>query len=134
MKTTLLAAAAVLSIGTASTGFARHVEQRPSAVPMPPEKPLMLADSTIITTGGPRVVAVRLSDEDRVYAKKYITDRKYQNLEDDHHYVIGDEAPAAGTYYRIEGRPAFDAYRYAELNGHIVLIDADTHRIVEILN
>jgi len=164
MKASLFAAVAALSIAGVTAGHADTSvgRTRHALVPMPPQKPLMLAENGAgsgaaagaatgavggAVVGGPIGAAAGaaagavggaivggLSDDDRHYVHTYVEERHRPDVRYDRQVVVGEELPDRIEVYRFEDRPSMRRYRYAELNGHTVLINADTRRIVDILD
>ena len=134
---TLLATTLLLSVAGTSVGLAKRLDTR--SVPMPPEKPLILAENAPNAPApvqvALQVVSSGISDEDRLYVRRYITtSRNDQNFVEDQRYNVGDETPSGLQYQRIEGRPSVERFRYAQINGRLLLIEPETRRVVEILN
>ncbi|MBY0613807.1 MAG: DUF1236 domain-containing protein [Beijerinckiaceae bacterium] len=125
MKT--LIAASVLSLGlvAGSAAFAT-----PAHVPLPPEKPITLAQNDV-TSGG---ITRQITNEDRAYLRRYRTERNIPSVTYDRHIVIGDELPGSVTYYQVEGRPSVSNYRYTVINGRTVLVEPTSHRVVEVID
>ncbi len=74
-----------------------------------------------------------VSNEDRIYVRRYSEERRYPSVKYDRDLAVGGELPADMTYYDFEGRPSIARYRYARINDRTVLVDPQTHRIVEII-
>lgn len=160
MRAYLVASVAVLSIGYAGASLAKPVYQ--NSVPFPPEKPIMLAENGAghgaaagaatgavggAVVGGPIGAAAGaaagavggaivggLSDDDRHYVETYTERRHRPDVTYDRKVVVGEDLPDRIEVYRFEDRPSLARYRYAELNGHTVLVDSDTRRIVDVLD
>lgn len=118
------------SIVTASLAFGSAAFAKPAHVPLPPEKPLILAQNNI-TSGG---ITRELSNDDRVYVRRYRDQQNVPSVTYDRQVIIGDELPGTMTYYPVEGRPSVSNYRYTVINGRTVLVDRDTRRVVEVID
>lgn len=73
-----------------------------------------------------------ITPEDRVYARQYVTREKRQTVRIDGRVAVGSELPSNVTYYRVQGNPRLESYRYAYVNDTYVLVDA-SGRVVEII-
>lgn len=125
MKT--LISASILSLGlvAGSAAFAT-----PAHVPLPPEKPITLAQNDV-TSGG---ITRELTKDDRVYLRRYREERNVPSITYDRQIVVGEELPGSFTYYQVEGRPSVSNYRYTVINGRTVLVEPTSHRIVEVID
>ena len=49
--------------------------------------------------------------------------------------VVGRELPASGVdYYEVPAEYKVQKYRYSVINGHTVLVDPSTRRVVEVID
>jgi hypothetical protein len=76
-----------------------------------------------------------IADDRRAGFNTYVVREKRDSYKYDHDVVIGAELPSTGvTYYEVPAEYGVKNYRYSVVNGHTVLVDPSTHRIVQIVD
>ncbi len=75
-----------------------------------------------------------LSNDDRVYAKRYVTEHREPSVRYENELRVGETLPGTVTYYEIQGRPALSGYRYTVVNDRAVLVEPKTRKIVEVID
>ncbi len=79
-------------------------------------------------------VVSAMSNDDRTYTRHYVVEHREPSVRYERDVAVGGELPSDMQYYQIEGRPSVQHYRYAVVNDHTVLVDPQTHRIVDVLD
>jgi hypothetical protein len=74
-----------------------------------------------------------LSDPDREYVYAYVRRNRLEPERVQGDVAVGVTLPGAIHLHAIEGRPAAAAYSYAYLNGHPVLIETRSRKVVQII-
>jgi Protein of unknown function (DUF1236) len=76
-----------------------------------------------------------LGVDDRPRFHTYVVERHIPSYEYRDDLRVGAELPGAGvTYYEAPPEYRLRDYRYTVVNGHTVLVDPSTHRIVDIVD
>ncbi|MDE2579057.1 MAG: DUF1236 domain-containing protein [Hyphomicrobiales bacterium] len=76
-----------------------------------------------------------IADADRPRFRTYVVERKYPSYKYDGDFRAGVILPEAGvTYYDVPEEYHVKKYRYTIVNGHAVLVDPATRRIVQIID
>ena len=74
-------------------------------------------------------------EADRPRFRTYVQERKVRPYTWDGEVVVGGTLPGAGTeYYEVPPEYKVANYRYTVVNGHTVLVDPKTHKIVEVID
>ena len=75
------------------------------------------------------------ADADRPRFRTYVQERKVKAYTVDGDIVVGRELPASGVeYYEVPAEYKVQKYRYSVINGHTVLVDPSTRRVVEVID
>ncbi|NJO53947.1 MAG: DUF1236 domain-containing protein [Bacteroidales bacterium] len=75
-----------------------------------------------------------LSDETRPRFHQYVERKKHRSYTYDGDVVVGSELPSSGvTYYDVPSEYGVKSYRYTVVNNRTVLVDPNSHRIVQIV-
>lgn len=64
-----------------------------------------------------------LSDEDRMYARRYVVEHHVAPVTVKERVVVGQPLPGSVETYTIEGNPHLAGYRYAYINNDYYLVD-----------
>jgi hypothetical protein len=76
-----------------------------------------------------------ISDETRPRFRTYVVEQKRPSYAYSSQVVVGAELPSSGvTYYEAPAEYGVKNYRYTVVNNRTVLVDPNTHRIVQIVD
>ena len=75
-----------------------------------------------------------ISDDRRAGFRTYVTKEKVSSYKYDRDVVVGAELPTSGVrYYEVPKEYGATKYRYTVVNDRTVLVDPQTHRVVQII-
>jgi Protein of unknown function (DUF1236) len=75
-----------------------------------------------------------IADDRRDGFNTYVVKEKRTSYKYDHDVVIGAELPSSGvTYYSVPAEYGVKNYRYTVINDRTVLVDPNTHKIVQVI-
>ncbi len=76
-----------------------------------------------------------VSDDRRPRFHEYVVQEKHPSYTYGNEVVVGAELPTVGVeYYEAPEEYGVRDYRYTVVNGHTVLVDPRTHRIVQVID
>ncbi|HWL04138.1 MAG TPA: DUF1236 domain-containing protein [Xanthobacteraceae bacterium] len=75
-----------------------------------------------------------IADSTQPQFRQYVVEQRRPSYRYDREVVVGAELPQSGvTYYEVPERFGRTEYRYTVVNDHTVLVDPQTHRIVQVI-
>src|ERR1700736_7002178 len=75
-----------------------------------------------------------IADDSRPRFRSYVTERHVPSYRYEHEVRVGEDLPSNGvTYYEVPREYGVTNYRYTVVNDRTVLVDPDTHRIVQVI-
>ena len=87
-----------------------------------------------VVGAGVGAVAGGIADDARPRFRSYVADRKYPSYKYQSEVRVGADLPSSGvTYYEVPKEYGVTKYRYTVVNDRTVLVDPDTHRIVQVI-
>lgn len=141
MKTTVLAAVAIITLAGASVASAEERGAAGGAVGGAAAGavggaiiggPVGAAAGAVIG-GAAGAVAGGLSTNDRTYVQTYVVKRPADNVVVDGNVAVGVTLPPKVRYHTFSGNERLRAYRYAQVNDRYVVVDS-SGRVVEVIN
>ncbi len=87
-----------------------------------------------VVGAGVGAVAGGIADDTRPRFRSYVSERRVPSYRYDRDVVVGASLPSSGvTYYEVPQEYGVTKYRYTVVNDRTVLVDPNSHRIVQIV-
>ena len=87
-----------------------------------------------VVGAGVGAVAGGIADDARPRFRTYVTDHKHPSYQYKSEVRVGADLPSSGvTYYEVPKEYGVTKYRYTVVNDRTVLVDPETHRIVQVI-
>jgi hypothetical protein len=87
-----------------------------------------------VVGGAVGAIAGGISDADRPRFREYVVHERVPSYRYDRDVRVGAELPREGvTYYKVPNEYGASRYRYTVVNNRTVLVDPQTHRVVEVI-
>lgn len=97
-------------------------------------KHLALATAMTLMAGAALAQTVVISPEERTQIRQYVVKQKVTAVPASVRLDVGTVVPDTVELHTIEGVPSATRYRYVSVGGRTALIDADTRKVVEIID
>ena len=87
-----------------------------------------------VVGAGVGAVAGGIADDARPRFRSYVVERKHPSYRNDREVRVGADLPSSGvTYYDVPKDYGVTKYRYTVVNDRTVLVDPESHRIVQVV-
>ena len=87
-----------------------------------------------VVGAGVGAVAGGIADDARPRFRSYVVERKHPSYRYDREVRVGADLPSSGvTYYDVPKDYGVTKYRYTVVNDRTVLVDPESHRIVQVV-
>jgi uncharacterized protein YcfJ len=87
-----------------------------------------------VVGAGVGAVAGGIADDTRPRFRTYVSGQKHSSYKYQNEVRVGADLPSSGvTYYDVPKEYGVTKYRYTVVNDRTVLVDPDSHRIVQVI-